>query len=757
MTTYGTQEANRITVKELRIALCPHFGCSYLKKVKPLKFGLMGLHKYPKCSKHGLPLVFIDEFIGNFITSVNACLYDKGGLPPEKLTSVIKIVSPDDLKSFINGWMHCNPIGRGAQLVSQYLDGLSKAYMKLLSRKQKKSLQNKPNNKNNRYKMLRKGLNNISIEYANFLKGLRTKSNTFYDLKELRSLSDTTNEFLKAWLKDQLEDIKNPKFVITEESLKLNESLPLVKQHYDMILQSGTCLTLMGKLPNIVNKIIPAFELFSAYYEFLELGLCSETTNKDIQKIFKNQQESLYLFEADSLDHKHNDIKSLKMIGLDNNNCEKMYTAKNFMDEIMEELNNCPEEMYVLNPDRVKREKSGCTLKDISKIWGHYDGYVSEKLRYHEENPNFILPNKNLKELKTNLKKWFGNKANHCYGIIDSHFSGHISFNTLIRDLQIEIGKFSKSVNTTLEDLALIFGYGYGMMSYIHHHDNYILSKERINLIKTNIKLLLGSNANCIFKICEKYVKKNPDLPDYANQKYTITNPNLFHDIYENNEIMYWFGWLCSDGWVSQASNTHYQIQLKLKREDRVIVERFANAIGYDQERIFDEIYLAENDSGEIRPTLSSRVMFGCKPMWYDLKKLGIFNFKNSGKVPHIVKQLINMAQLKNPSGQLISSKEGRLALNFLMGSYDGDGNYRGGMSARILNSKKSFLEEIVDLFDIPNEVNINSKYYIDKKTNKIIWKTRYQLHLGKNLFNQMLLSYENSLQRKRPENYKNF
>ncbi len=91
------------------------------------------------------------------------------------------------------------------------------------------------------------------------------------------------------------------------------------------------------------------------------------------------------------------------------------------------------------------------------------------------------------------------------------------------------------------------------------------------------------------------------------------------------------------------------------------------------------------------------------------------------------------------------------------MGFYDGDGNYRGGMSARILNSKKTFLEEIVDLFDIPNKVNINSKYSIDKKTYKIIWKTGYQLHLGTDLFNQMLLSYENSLQRKRPENYKKF
>ncbi|KKN35304.1 hypothetical protein LCGC14_0784990 [marine sediment metagenome] len=755
MTINDAQEANRITVKELRIALCPHFGCSYLKKIKPLKFSILGLHKYPKCSKHGLPLVFIDEFLGNFINAVNACLYDKGGLPPEKLTSVIRIVSPDDLKSFINGWMHCNPIGRGSQLVSQYLDGLSKAYMKLLSRKQKKSLQNKPNNKNNRYKMLRKGLNNISIEYANFLKELRTKSNIFYDLKELRSLSDTTHEFLKAWLKDQLVDIKNPKFVVTEEPLKSNESLLLVKQHYDMILQSGTCLTLMGKHPKIVNKIIPAFELFSAYYEFMGLGLCTETTNIDIQRIFENQQESSNLFKANHLNHKQNDMVSPKMFGLDIKNREKNYTAKNFMDEIMEELNNYPKEMYVLNPGRVKREHTGCTLKDISKIWGHYDGYVSEKLRYNEGNPNFIISRKNLKELKTNLKDRFGNKANCCYGLIDSHSSGYISFNTLIKNLQIEIGKFSKNVKTTLEDLALIFGYGYGMMSYIRQHDEYILSKERINLIKSNIKLLIGSNSNKIMKICEKYVKKNPDLPDYANQKYTITNPNLFHNIYENNEIMYWLGWLCSDGWVSQAGNTHYQIQLKLKREDRIIVERFANAIGYDQERIFDERYLVENDNGEIRPTYSSRVIFGCKPMWYDLKNLGIFDFKNSGKAPRIIKQLINMAKRKNPKSQLISSKEGQLALNFLIGFYDGDGNYRGGMSARILNSKKTFLEEIVDLFEIPNKVNINAEKYIDKETNKVIWKTKYQLHLGTDLFNQMLLSYEKSLERKRPENYK--
>ncbi len=747
MTIYGSQEAKRMTTRELRIAVCPHFGCSYLKKVKPLRFGLLGLHKYPKCSKHGFPLVFIDEFIGNFIKAVNACLYDKGGLPPEKLIDVLKVVSPEDLKSFVNAWMHCNPIGRGSQLVSHYLDSLSKAYIKLLSRKQKKSLKNKPDKKNDRFKLLRKGLNQISIEFANFLKEFRVKSKNFCDLNDLHPLSNITLEFLEAWLKDQQLMIIRP--------IKLNNSLLLAKQHYDAVLQSGTCLTLMGKNTNNFVKIVPAYELFSAYFEFLVSGLCTEIKDIDIQNLFENQEESSSFYKSDSLNQIQNDITSPKMIGLDNKNHKKRYSVKNFLDEIMEELNKYPEEMYLLNPDRVKRGRSGCTLKDISKIWGHHDGYISEKLSYHENNTNFVLPNKNLKELKKNLKEEFGDKACHCYVLINSHSSGKISFDTLIKNLQVELGKISKSVNTTLEDLALIFGYGYGMMTYMRQHEKFTLSKERISLIKRNIKLILGNHANNSLKICEKYIKKNPNLHDYSNQKFMITNPDFFSDIHENKEAMYWLGWLCSDGWVSQTGNKHYQIQLKLKREDRIIVERFAKAIGYDQERIFDEIYLAENENGDITPTYSSRVIFGCKPMWHDLKKLGIFEFKKNGRIPQVIRELINTAKKKTTNARFSDTREGRLALSFLIGFFDGDGSYRGGLSAIILNSKKFFLEDVKDIFEINNDVKVNAKEVFDEKTGEIAWKTRYRLSLGTDLFKQMLLSYENSLQRKRPENYK--
>jgi len=78
-------KVSRKSIKEERIAICPHFGCTHLIKVKPLKLGVFGFRKYPKCSKHKISLVFVDEFIGNFIQAVNACLYDKSSLPPKNL------------------------------------------------------------------------------------------------------------------------------------------------------------------------------------------------------------------------------------------------------------------------------------------------------------------------------------------------------------------------------------------------------------------------------------------------------------------------------------------------------------------------------------------------------------------------------------------------------------------------------------------------------------------------------------------------
>ena len=284
-------QVSRKTVKEDRIAICPQFGCTHLKKVKPLKFGFLGFRKYPKCSKHKFPLVFVDEFIGNFLHAVNACLFDTSSLPPEDLISLIKTCAPESLKSFVNGWMYCNPIGRGAQIVSNYMDGLSRGYMKLLSRKQKKALQNEKRSKN-RYQMLRKGLEKIAEEYTTFLQELREKSDTFYDPIKLHPLSDEVRKLLKIWLKGHLNEIRKISRKYRSESPTENEPLPVFKEVYDKILHAGTCTLLLGKFPAIIAKGVSPFELFSAYYEFLKAGLCRELKRVDVKSLLEEFEDT---------------------------------------------------------------------------------------------------------------------------------------------------------------------------------------------------------------------------------------------------------------------------------------------------------------------------------------------------------------------------------------------------------------------------------------------------------------------------------
>ena len=285
-------KVERKTVEEDQIAICPKFGCKHLEKVKPLKFGVLGFRKYPKCPKHKIPLVFVKEFIGNFIQAVNACLFDISSLPPENLTNLIKIRAPDGLNAFINCWMYCNPIGRGAQIVSNYMDGLSRSYMKLLSRKQRKSLQNERNSKKH-YEMLCSGLKKIADEYTNFLQTLREKSEALHDLDELRPFSAKVRNLILTWLKAYLNEIHIASGRKKSESPMHDKSLSMLKKEYDKILHSGTCTLLLGKSPTIVTKGISAFELFSAYHEFLEAGLCRELKREDVELLLKESQEFL--------------------------------------------------------------------------------------------------------------------------------------------------------------------------------------------------------------------------------------------------------------------------------------------------------------------------------------------------------------------------------------------------------------------------------------------------------------------------------
>lgn len=73
--------ATRKGLKGDRVAICPKYGCETIKRLKPLKLGLFGFRKYPVCSDHRIPLVFTEEYIGDFLHSINACLFDNSIAP----------------------------------------------------------------------------------------------------------------------------------------------------------------------------------------------------------------------------------------------------------------------------------------------------------------------------------------------------------------------------------------------------------------------------------------------------------------------------------------------------------------------------------------------------------------------------------------------------------------------------------------------------------------------------------------------------
>ncbi|TET01073.1 MAG: hypothetical protein E3J90_03455 [Promethearchaeota archaeon] len=277
----GIESVNRKMVEEERIAICSHFGCGTIKKVKPLKFGFLGFRKYPKCSKHKLSLVFIDEFIEKFISSVNSCLFDISSLPPKDLVNCITKDALEELELFINVWMYCSPIGRGGQIVSRYLDGLSKGYIKLLSRKQRRAIQDGKKSKHS-YNMLRQGLKKIAEEYTLFLQELRTRSYDYCDPSKVQPLSKKICGIIKSWRNKQT--INDRKIVAKADN---PYDISILKKKYDDNLNLRTASLILGKTP---TEKISAFELFSAYFEFLKEGLCSKLRKENILQL--NIQEN---------------------------------------------------------------------------------------------------------------------------------------------------------------------------------------------------------------------------------------------------------------------------------------------------------------------------------------------------------------------------------------------------------------------------------------------------------------------------------
>lgn len=246
----------------------------------------------------------------------------------------------------------------------------------------------------------------------------------------------------------------------------------------------------------------------------------------------------------------------------------------------------------------------------------------------------------------------------------------------------------------------------------------------------------------------------NPDIPLYSHQQHTISNVNAFKDIF-NIQAAYWMGFLCADGHVSRRGD--HAISFSQATLDEESVEAFADFIGFDRSRIYyNKPSFRKNSKGEIKKYLSTVVSFRSRIMNKRLQELGFFSSKDERKsVPDFVKQAIVLAKVE--AGRIgihwSQTEYGKIAHAWLLGFFDGDGSHHGGYTAILTAGSKELLLEIKFLFESPNIVRTvvepGTKVMVfDKLT---IATGSYRLTLGPDVFKRILVSYQYSMERKRP------
>ncbi len=300
---------SRKSINEDRIAICPQFGCETIKRVKPLKLGFLGFGKYPKCKQHHLPLVYVDERIGEIIDASIACLFDKSGLPPENLISIIKDKFPDELNTFINSWIYSVTIGRGAKIISGYMNTLTTSYLKQITKKQLKAIKN---DINSTFETIKEGMDEITLQFERLLKHLRIHYEVFVNTEEIKTFSTSLRNELKTWLDNSTQEKMN----LMKIEDKQNLSLIQVKDYYDKILNLGTCRCLLGLQPIEPSKKkenISAFDRFSAYFEFWVEKITEKFKKSDIMALL----DTTNINEISSISFTEEEVEFLEKRGID--------------------------------------------------------------------------------------------------------------------------------------------------------------------------------------------------------------------------------------------------------------------------------------------------------------------------------------------------------------------------------------------------------------------------------------------------------
>jgi len=272
---------------------------------------------------------------------------------------------------------------------------------------------------------------------------------------------------------------------------------------------------------------------------------------------------------------------------------------------------------------------------------------------------------------------------------------------------------------------------------------------------KDIVTKILGQKAFKIKNLINKYIALNPDIKEYKHQQYTIKNSRYF-EVIDTVEKAYFFGLLMADG--SLSHDGHYSISLELSSKDRDRISFFASEVGFSLDRIGSRVrdYYYK---GEKKSSKFSLVKFGCKPMFNDLIEQGFSSSKaERHDLPNFIYDLVEKAknEVKSTRQTKITdwmyTPSGGIAIAFLLGYFDGDGSVSGCSTGRVYSASKAFLQAIRGLFAIKNMVLTQVEPFAEVLVFNHLTESKgmYSLTLGRDVYDAMMNSFRNSMQRKR-------
>jgi len=441
------------------------------------------------------------------------------------------------------------------------------------------------------------------------------------------------------------------------------------------------------------------------------------------------------------------------------------YSSLELINDLRQEIRQFSEELAQIFPNRLYTDtRNQFSHIALSKYWGEQSLFIQRTFLYHAKNdPNGRSKDEYLSGLDSKLEERLGAKALGCVRIIRRYENYEINAFQFVDLLEKELGRVSGEIKLNNEEMSLILGcpntFIRDILSRIknlnhkYYKPNYKFPREHLSNFKDTLLTIFGSKAKKCLETIQMYEDLNPDLNDYPRQQYNVKNPELFHHIGESIEASYWFGLLSADGSLSKISSDR-RITLELSKKDADVVKRFAKAVGLPLERVKYRPRIRRY-KGEIKKFDMVYIKFGCKPMTNQLEELGFSSSKAERKyIPDYVEQAYREAKTISKQTNLDwwLTDPGKVALAFLLGFFDGDGSYQGGRIARIFSSNKGFLEQVKEFFEIKNEVltvvpSGELAWAFDRQH---VSKGFYSLGLGPRLYDMMMNSYEDSMQRKR-------